>query len=186
MYCIYKHTSPTGKCYIGHATGNGKTRWGKDGKGYMPKGQKYTKFALAILLWGWDNLTHEIIEINIPTRQEAEEREAYWIEYYNSYSNGYNTALKSQHFHTIYTILDTYHLYVFIPKIKTQSLDDFPISCRYKKWNGYELDNAIESRFKNAVQHLKENNDISIEYLCWLQKYDNKEFIWQKGDIYGR
>ena len=56
-YSIYKHTSPSGKSYIG-ITKQGKKRFGKDGNGY----KKQRKFYNAIQKYGWDNFKHEIIE----------------------------------------------------------------------------------------------------------------------------
>lgn len=84
---IYKHTNKTnGKCYIGQTCRkNPNERW-NNGKSYNG-----TIFAKAIEKYGWDNFDHEIIEDNILTQEEANEREQYWIEYYGSYGeNGYN------------------------------------------------------------------------------------------------
>ncbi len=84
---IYKHTNKiNGKCYIGQTCRkNLNERW-NNGKGYNG-----TVFAKAIEKYGWDNFEHEIIEDNILTQEEANEREQYWIEYYGSYGeNGYN------------------------------------------------------------------------------------------------
>ena len=88
---IYKHTNKiNGKCYIGQTCRkNPNERW-NNGKGYNG-----TIFAKAIEKYGWDNFEHEIIEDDILSEDEANEREMYWIEYYNSYAgvsggNGYN------------------------------------------------------------------------------------------------
>lgn len=88
---IYKHTNKiNGKCYIGQTCRkNPNERW-NNGKGYNG-----TIFAKAIKKYGWDNFEHEIIEDGILSEEEANEREMYWIEYYNSYAgvsggNGYN------------------------------------------------------------------------------------------------
>lgn len=88
---IYKHTNKiNGKCYIGQTCRkNPNERW-NNGKGYNG-----TIFAKAIEKYGWDNFEHEIIEDGILSEEEANKREMYWIEYYNSYAgvsggNGYN------------------------------------------------------------------------------------------------
>lgn len=88
---IYKHTNKVnGKCYIGQTCRkNPNERW-NNGKGYNG-----TIFAKAIEKYGWDNFEHEIIEDGILSEEEANKREMYWIEYYNSYAgvsggNGYN------------------------------------------------------------------------------------------------
>lgn len=91
-WIIYKHTSPSGKVYIGQ-TKNGKYRW-KGGKSAYHNGKKLVH---AIEKYGWDNFTHEILEEHIPTQNEANLREIYWIQYYNSYANGYNMTKGGHH-----------------------------------------------------------------------------------------
>lgn len=95
MWCIYKHTNKiNGKVYIGQTceVENPNKRW-KNGEGYSVA----YPFGRAISKYGWDNFTHEIIETNIDTLENANEREIYWIDYYHSYikdpkCNGYNAT----------------------------------------------------------------------------------------------
>lgn len=87
MTYIYRHTSPMGLHYIGITKQNPTRRW-LNGDGYMSN----PKFYCAILLWGWESFTHEIIEV--VEDDMAEEREQYWSEYYNSNILGYNLANK--------------------------------------------------------------------------------------------
>ena len=77
MYTVYKHTSPSGKCYIGITCMSPKRRW-RRGKGY--KDNIY--FSNAINKYGWDNFEHLILEENL-TSNEANIREAFWIEAFN-------------------------------------------------------------------------------------------------------
>ena len=86
-YSIYKHTSPSGKSYIG-ITKQGKKRFGKDGNGY----KKQRKFYNAIQKYGWDNFKHEIIEDNLSFEQACFGEQLY-IEIYDSINNGYNIAI---------------------------------------------------------------------------------------------
>ena len=83
-----KHTNKiNGKCYIG-LTKNIKRRW-------VGKGQAYSECAVffkALKKYGWDNFEHIILEKDIPTLELANEREQYWIKYYNSKNNGYNLS----------------------------------------------------------------------------------------------
>ena len=84
-YCIYKHTFPDGKVYIGQTiTGCTNRRW-SNGNGY--KSQPVYK---AIMRYGWDNIEHEIIEDGIPA-ELIDEREKYYIDLYDSFKNGYNS-----------------------------------------------------------------------------------------------
>ena len=83
MWCIYKHTSKTsGKVYIGQ-TNNINVRW-KPGA-Y----RNCAKFYAAIQKYGWDDFEHEILEDNL-TLEEANQRETYYIQLYDSINNGYN------------------------------------------------------------------------------------------------
>lgn len=87
-YCIYKHTAPNGKCYIGltkHGD-NPNVRW-QNGDKY----QECPHFYAAIQKYGWDSFSHEILEDGL-SRDTASCRERYWISHYDSYKpeNGYN------------------------------------------------------------------------------------------------
>ena len=94
---IYKHTllvdcEHTGWSYIGLTCQDVKDRW-SNGKGYCNGNQKV--FEAAIKKYGWGNFSHEILEDNIESLEEANKREQYWIEFYNSFlysenPHGYN------------------------------------------------------------------------------------------------
>ena len=93
-YLIYKHTNKiNGKSYIGLTQFSlTNLRW-QNGKGYAKQTQPC--FRDAIKKYGWDNFSHEILESEIKTKAEANEREQYWIAYYHTYvkdplCNGYN------------------------------------------------------------------------------------------------
>jgi len=82
---IYKITSPTNKIYIGQSINcdNRKTYY----RTLNCKGQP--KLYHSLQKHGWENHMFEIIEhTNIPN-----EREIYWINYYNSVNNGLNCSL---------------------------------------------------------------------------------------------
>lgn len=55
-YCVYKHTAPNGKVYIGITGINPLHRWNR-GHGY----QNNPHFWNAIVKYGWDNFKHEIL-----------------------------------------------------------------------------------------------------------------------------
>lgn len=86
LYCVYMHTSPSNKRYIGITSLNPKRRW-KNGSGYNHN--EY--FTRAIEKYGWDNFKHEILEENLSLK-EAYEKEQYYIQLYNTYDKdfGYN------------------------------------------------------------------------------------------------
>lgn len=86
MTCgIYKAQNKiNGQIYIGQSV-RIEERW-KEHKNSAINGT--SKFYKAIQEFGWDNFEWSIIE-ECP-REELDEKEIYWIEYYNSINNGYN------------------------------------------------------------------------------------------------
>ena len=92
-FVIYLHYClVTNKIYIGQTCQNPEYRW-NHGKGYI----KNECFYNDIQKYGWDEgFKHLILETNL-NAQEANEREKFWIEYYNSYSNGYNKTSGGYH-----------------------------------------------------------------------------------------
>ena len=68
-YCVYKHTLPDGRCYIG-ATNAGKGRWGYNGCNY----RRHPLFYSLICQVGWSNIKHEILNEYL-TKEEAQKLE---------------------------------------------------------------------------------------------------------------
>lgn len=85
-YCVYKHTSPSGKVYIGITCQSPTARW-RGGLGY--RNNDY--FFKAIVKYGWENFRHEILHEGL-TRAEACEREKELIAEHQSTDEryGYN------------------------------------------------------------------------------------------------
>ena len=83
---IYKITNKiNNKCYIGQ-TSDYKRRFQQHKmKGYGNENNKLLYYAFD--KYGIDNFTFEIIEDKTPLYNE---REKYWIKYYDSFENGYN------------------------------------------------------------------------------------------------
>lgn len=73
MYLVYKHTTPSGKVYIGITKQTAEGRW-KNGFGY----QSSPHFWSAIKKYGWDNIKHEILHDDL-TEEEACEYEKRYI-----------------------------------------------------------------------------------------------------------
>lgn len=85
-YCVYKHTSPSGKVYIGITQQLPENRW-QGGLGY----RRNEYFFRAILKYGWDNFTHEILHSGL-SKEEACAAEVALIAAYhsNEKAHGYN------------------------------------------------------------------------------------------------
>ena len=85
-YCVYKHTSPSGKVYIGITSDEPTKRWGSNGINYRSQ-----NFWNAIQKYGWDNIKHEILEKDL-CEEKALELEKHYISKYksNNPKYGYN------------------------------------------------------------------------------------------------
>lgn len=88
-YCVYKHTSPSGKVYIGITCKNPEYRW-NHGRGYW-QNQYFTN---AIQKYGWENFSHEVLFSGL-SKEEAETKEVELIALYDSTNRekGYNHEL---------------------------------------------------------------------------------------------
>ena len=76
-FIVYKHTSPSGKAYVGITCQQPTHRW-RYGKGY-----KFNQhFTSAVEKYGWDNFKHEILFSGL-TEKEAQKKEVDIIEKYN-------------------------------------------------------------------------------------------------------
>lgn len=93
LWSVYKHTSPSGKVYIGIAK-DVRHRWRNNGTGYRGS----TRIWYAIQKYGWDNFLHETVAKNL-TRDEACEMEITLIKKYNATDPnfGYNLTSGGQH-----------------------------------------------------------------------------------------
>lgn len=91
---IYKATSiTTGKVYIGQSCQTLEKRMSqhlyKATSDYDPNNH----FHNAIRKYGFQDFVFQIIEDDITSNEILNEREKYWINYYNSYYDGYNSTL---------------------------------------------------------------------------------------------
>lgn len=85
-YIIYKHTSPSGKVYIGQTNQIPELRF-RNGEGYRSS----KKFYNAILKYGWKNFKHEILFTNL-NKISADCIETDLIYYYKQIGISYNIA----------------------------------------------------------------------------------------------
>jgi group I intron endonuclease len=87
IYCY--HCISTGKKYIGQ-TDNERRRKYEHSSHYNKK-SKDNKFYRAVKKYGWENFIYGIIEnVNI---EDLDYKEIYFIEYYDTYHNGYNSTI---------------------------------------------------------------------------------------------
>lgn len=94
---IYKITNKiNGKIYVGQTTKTLEERFQKHCWGTTEKDKYHLNMAIkkAIKKYGKENFTIELIEEVETTK--LDEREVYWISFYNSYNKGYNRTLGGQ------------------------------------------------------------------------------------------
>ena len=95
MGLIYKATFSNGKSYIGQTTQTLQKRKQQ----HKDKSKlNNNAFYHAIKKYGWNDITWEVIEDNIETREQLNEREQYWISFYNTYKKGYNSTTGGDNF----------------------------------------------------------------------------------------
>ena len=89
MFCVYKHTAPNGKVYIGITSKEPKKRWA-NGHGY----KNNPHFYRAIQKYGWENFEHEILYEGL-TEGQANIIEQMMISSYKSTkrNKGYNISI---------------------------------------------------------------------------------------------
>ena len=80
------------KYYVGQTIGTMEQRARKDGKGYGAFDETCnSKFARGIKKWGWNAFEGKILED--VDEEDLNELEKFYIKYFDSYKNGYNTTL---------------------------------------------------------------------------------------------
>ena len=86
-YWVYVHTCPNGKKYVGATSRDPESRWLK-GRGYRRQ-----LFEEAILKYGWDNIEHEVFEVD--SKEEMYRKEVELISFYHSNDPeyGYNCSI---------------------------------------------------------------------------------------------
>lgn len=91
---IYKATSiTTGKVYIGQSCQTLEKRMHQHLSRATTNYDPNNHFHNAIRKYGFPDFVFQVIEDNIINDEVLNEREKYWIEYYNSYYDGYNSTL---------------------------------------------------------------------------------------------
>ena len=89
MYCVYKHTVPNGKVYIG-VTGRSPEERFHGGDGY--RNNKH--FSAAIKKYGWKNIQHEILISGLDRESAMKLEKQYIAECHSSDPEyGYNLTL---------------------------------------------------------------------------------------------
>lgn len=149
-YYVYKHTSPSGKVYIGLTKQQPERRW-RNGNGY--KSNPY--FYRAILKYGWENIKHEIIAFNL-TDIDAQNLEIELIATYNANDSkyGYNITSGGEHYrHSEHSkqLLSILHTGM---KHSEETKKKMSVSRQGSKNAFYNKQHTLESKKKMSKSHL--------------------------------
>lgn len=104
---IYKITNQINqKCYIGQTIKSASIRWKEHQQHAFGSHKNDQDKALyrAIRKYGLENFTFEVVQDGIETYEELDKAEIYWIHYFNSFVNGYNSTFGGQKYHEILPI----------------------------------------------------------------------------------
>lgn len=165
-YCVYMHTSPSGKRYIGITKKNPNRRF-NNGNGY----KQNTIFWKAIKKYGWENIKHEILETNL-THDEACEREQFYISKYDTTNSlfGYNVTFggdgTSKLSRTLGLFFKNKLVYVF------QSKEDCAEHFGYSSSTSLDLYLNIEKYNPYLLKDITHD-----EYNCFKEKNDEKYIL---------
>ncbi len=178
-YCVYKHTFPDGKIYIGMTGRKPEERW-KNGQGY--NSQHTREFFNAIMQTGWDNIKHEVLETGLD-RREAQRKERLYVQLFHSADQkcGYNRLLgvekkkvkeyTNNEVEPLKRIIKAYYGggYPCFEKMLKDFPPEYPIE-------GYE--DVINELRKNAVEICidKERNTIKTDLGFYVWLYTKRMF----------
>lgn len=84
-WCVYKHTSPSGKVYIG-ITSNVLVRWSGNGRRYTTYNSIFKK---AIKKYGWQAIQHKVLQEDL-SFEEATKLERELVAHYKAMNLSYN------------------------------------------------------------------------------------------------
>ena len=158
MYCVYKHTCPNGKVYIGITCQKPEQRW-KHGKGY----KNNILFYRAINKYKWENIRHEILCENL-NKGEAEKKEIEFIKFFKSMNAkyGYNLCEGGNSSCGYHHTQEAREKMSLAKKGKKQSeIAKQKNSIKHKKCNLSE-----ETYRKMCEANIKINEKRSVEIIC--------------------
>ena len=202
---IYKATFPNNKIYVGQTIRTLEQRKKDHYRATKNKKNKNYNYPLyrAIRKYGWDNLKWEIIDYG-ENKKELEEKEIYWIEYYNSFKKGYNSTVGGDGAIKINykQILDLWRQGLSLQQISDkEKIDRHTISNILKIYNisekeifrrgigraviQYDLNGKFINKYNSimdAANSLGKQNISTIRNCCAKQIRSAYNFLWKFED----
>lgn len=171
-WTVYKHTSPSGKVYIGITNRDVNLRWRRDGKGYLGKQKNgnytHTYFANAILKYGWDKFQHNIIASNLD-EQAAKNMEKDLIKLYKDCNKSYNITdggdgrlgVSFTHSEESKLLISKHHRKVQTDDTR-KKISESQIGKKFPKWRRHLLSNSHNKEKHKVEQFSLDNISIAI------------------------
>lgn len=184
-YTVYKHTSPSGKIYIGITSQKLYQRF-QNGVGY----KQSRRFYNAIKKYGWDNIKHEVLFEGL-TKEQAEQKEIELISLYQSNDKRYGYNIENGG-NTIGKLSEETKQKIAKSRMGTTATQDARIkmSHSHKKENLSEetiqkmisshigKKKSQETKEKIGLKHKgKKNSTEAIERMIEAKKHKSKPFI---------
>lgn len=167
-YTVYKHTCPNGKVYIGITMQKPYKRW-CGGMGYI----KNQHFFRAILKYGWDNISHEILYEGL-SEEQAYETEKRLIKEYrsNEFAYGYNQSSGGEYSGSG---VHTKHASPHNPRPTGD------LSYNAKRINQYKMDGTFVKTWgseKSIAEFYGLKNAGSVSLSCNFKRLAYRGYIW--------
>ena len=201
---IYKiQNNINNKIYIGLTTRNVNIRWEEHKKAALSDAEEFENIHLynGMRKYGLNNFSFSIIETNIIDFNILNEREKYWIAFYNSYQNGYNMNMGGNS-HYLYDYEKIQSLWLKDNTLTQQqisniigcslstvymALKSLPDYCNHREVEMYDLNNKLINTFYSTRQaSLLVFGDLShrssIKAACDERQNTAYGYIWHYKD----
>lgn len=202
MGCIYKITNLiNNKVYIGKTSRSLETRWQEHRKNFY---KLQDKMAIHMAMFKYGSEAFDLEKIENCNESNINEREQYWIDYYNSYNNGYNSTLGGEGSVKVdyQEVLSLWKQGLNLQQITNKmKIDRHTASNILKIYNITEkeifrrgigrpvLQYTLEGKFVNrfdsitdAVNNMGKNNIGAIKNCCNKTSKSAYNFLWKYED----
>lgn len=180
MGLIYMRISPSGKYYIGRTINKETDRWNehvRHAKNHSADG--CWLLNQAINKYGGDNFTVKILEDNITDFNQLQEREEYWIKYYDATNpdKGYNRSPgRGGH---IAKVIEQYDIEGNFLK----EWNNIGEILRYYNWNERNLYDCLSGGYSHFHHYLWKYKDDSTSIEQLIKRYKNNQSRKGNGTI---